>query len=180
MQSLRSYKKPVNNTLGVILFFSFWAGLILAGFSINLYEATFIPWYIPVLIYVVPALVLSPLVLKTLFRERPRYVIAKCFILTIGNVAGLGGILLYAFMAVNFYDVDNSKVSTQKLPIIARGFNKYKTSTVPYVLVKYKNLVKDFQCPYDNSTVYEFHDLKVAVNRGYFGFDVVKKVDFLK
>jgi len=180
MQSLKAYKNPVNNTLGVILFFSFWAGLILAGFSINLYEATFIPWYIPVAVYIVPALVLSPLVLKMLFRERPKYVIAKCFILTIGNVAGLGGIILYTFMAVNFYNVDEGAVTTQKVPIVARGFNKYKTSTVPYVVVKYKNLSKEFQCPYDYSPVYEFHQMQVTVNHGYFGFDVVKKEEFLK
>jgi len=180
MQSLKNHKKPVNTTFGVILFFSFWAGLILAGFSITLYEATFIPFYVAVIIYIGPALLLTPLVLKMLFRERPRYVVVKCFMIAIGNVAGMGGILLYTFMAVNFYNVDDSAVTTQKVPIVARGFNKYKTSTVPYVVVKYKNLSKEFQCPYDYSPVYEFHELQVTVNRGYFGFDVVKKEEFLK
>jgi hypothetical protein len=180
MQSLKTYKKPVNHALAAFLFFVTCAGLVLTAFAINLYESTFVPFAVCLSIYLVPALVITPVLLRLIFRQRPKYVVWKCFVISLSNVIGIGGVLLYAFLAINFYDVDDSRQITQKLSIVSTGYRKYRDSKIPYANIRYQGQVKGFEFPTGGPPLTDFNFLQMEINHGYFGFDVVKDIKLVK
>jgi len=180
MQSLKIYKKPVNHALAAFLFFVTCIGLVLTAFAVNLYELTFVPLSVCLLIYLVPTLIITPLLLRLIFRQRPKYVVWKCFVITLSNIIGIGGVLLYVFMAVNFYDVDASRQFTQKLSIVSTGFRKYSSDKIPYANVRYHNQLKGFEFPTGGPPLADFNFLQMQINHGYFDFDVVKDLKLAK
>lgn len=172
MAKLKSVLKALDITIQNSFFTTaFFTGLILTCFEIDLYRLTFIPFFIPFSIWIFSGLAITPFLLKIL----PKYLkIASLFQQLLFNILTWGGILLYLFMALNFYYTAPNR-SSISLTITNKGTLAKGRSGCgePYVIAKHDNFEKQIVLPCGTSTE-GFKAIDLTLRKGFFGFDIIE------
>jgi hypothetical protein len=154
----------------------FLLGMILTIWEIQIYEVTIIPLFIPLSIWLLTGLIITPFFKKTfnIYCFNP-YSPGKTPVALhiVSNVASFGGILLFLFMWTNQYFANPEK-STVTAGIIQYGhFAKTANGCGnPWVHIIYLRREKElvFPCGTD---VEKYNSVYLEVKKGFFGFDVI-------
>lgn len=165
-----------NKKLDNLILSLFLLGLGLLICEIFIYRRTIIALKIPLLIWLIPGIIMTPLFYRKLNHIDGmkahwglHYVLHSCI---------TGAFILFSFMAVNYFFSEKEvcqKVfnveETGSLPGSKGNRNKRK----PYVVINYEGMDKHLVFP--NSKMKEVMNSKRAVlrvKRGQFGFDVLE------
>ena len=164
------FKIRKSNTLHYVLKGVFLVGAILTAFEINIYRDTIINWVIPTSIWFVTGLLLTLLTSRILELQ---YGKSSFFIHLAYNVLAFGGMLIYIFMASNYYFPTDEKI-VKKVKIIKIGYlgkGRYGCGN-PYVNVRINGIDKELIFPCD--TEIENHNfVSLTIRKGLLGFDVI-------
>jgi hypothetical protein len=111
-----------------------------------------------------------------LFKILPKYIkIDSLFQQLVYNILTWGGIILYFFMALNFYCADPNPTSLSLIindnGTLAKG---HSGCAEPYVIVKYDNFEKQIVLPCGTSTD-GFKAIDLTLRKGLFGFDIIER-----
>ena len=149
----------------------FFSGLILTIFEINIFHKTIIDWKIPTSIWVFTGLLFAPFMSKHLVNY---YNTTGLFLQLVFNICSFGGILVYIFMATNYYFGKDNKLETFQTEILktghlAKGRNGCGS---PYadVFVKKSDKQLIFPCDFEIEQ-YKYVDL--TLQKGLLGFDII-------
>jgi hypothetical protein len=163
----------------------FILGLILLVGEILIYRKTIIGLKIPLLIFLVPGFILTPIFYKKLNEIDNGidnyHCIIKCFLHYVLHSCMTGGILVFLFMATNFYFADKN-ITTRRFEIIRidslPGSKGHRSERKPYVVINYDGMEKELIFTYS-----ETEQVKIAkfvtleVKKGLLGFDVLENYE---
>ena len=164
----------VYNTVFSILFL---AGLILTVCEINIYRSTFINVALPVSLWLMPGIVATPFIANTLAKH---YNTHSIFLQLVYNICTWGGIVVYVFIASNFYfargDISSVEVPIQQTGHLAKG--RYGCGE-PYAEVVYQDIDKQliFSC---DVSVERYNTVELKIQKGLWGFDVINSQRLLR
>lgn len=167
MSIFRSLDITPKNTFFTLLFFT---GLYLSVLEINIYRKTFIPFSIPLFIWILTGLFITPFLLKML----PGYLKSDRIIYQIAfNIFTYGGIVAYLFMALNFYGAKTYHISATLMVTGTGHLAKSRNSCgEPYAEVRYQELDKQLFFPC-GTVIEDANTVTVILNKGFFGYDVI-------
>jgi len=154
----------------------FLAGLFLTIWEIYIYRVTFISLYVPLSIWVLTGLIITPIFKRTfnIYCFNP-YTPGQTpmFFHYFYNIVSFGGLSVFLFMWTNQTFADQSK------KIIITNINSYghlpksrRSCGEPYVTINYKNSVKELIFPC-GTQVDRYSDVYIEVEKGLFGFDII-------
>ena len=155
------------NSLLTILFI---ASILLTVFEIDIYRKTNINSALPIFVWLLTGLVLTPLTGKLL---KKYYDTNSIFLQIVFNSVTWGGLLIYSFMATNYYfSCDSSKTITTKIiktGHLAKGRNGCGE---PYCEVVIDNEEKQlvFPCDFD---IEKYNYINLTIKKGLWGFDII-------
>ena len=163
--------KNKSSRTNIILSTLFFTGLILTIFEINIYHDTIIDWKIPTAIWFFSGLLTLPFTSKYLVNY---YSTTNIFMQLVFTITGFGGLLVFSFMAINYYfslDSRSEIIRTEILKTghLAKGRNGCGN---PYADVIIKSAEKEliFPCDFD---IEKYKFVTLTVKRGLLGFDIV-------
>ena len=203
-----------NKRLDNIISGLFVLGLFLTAWEILIYRNTIINVNIPLLIFLVPGIFLTPIFYKKLNEIDPIEVydcdtIFKLFFSKIGLLRLLpskfkipntkadlflwvfmhyllhtiitGGILMFLFMATNFYFADNSiiekRFKIEKIDSLP-GSKGEREKRQPYVVIDYEGMKKELIFSYEETEKVKTAKYAVMkVSKGFLGYDILKEKD---
>ena len=173
-------KYPNYNLKSNILGGLFLGGLALLIWEVTIFRVTFIPLYIPLSIWVLIGLLMTPF-FKRIFNiycfnpytpERTPIIFHLLF-----NIVSFGSIVVFLFVWTNQTFVDKSK-SNFTLPIISYGHfatTRYSHGE-PYVHIVYNNSEKELVFPV-GTNVERFKSVNIETQKGIFGFNIITDQD---
>ena len=163
--------KLINGILATL----FICSLLLTIWEINIYQKTFIPLKVPLLIWLLTGLAFTPFFKRilTIYFMTP-YV----FLQIVYNIVTWGGLFVSAFMLTNYYLSDkqvivvNEKIfSTGHLARGSRG-----TCEQPYIIINYNGQEKQLVY-YCGTQVELFKSVDLTISKGFLGYDIAKSSD---
>jgi hypothetical protein len=161
----------VNSLLTVL----FIGALLLTVFEIHIYRKTLIHWAIPTLIWFSTGLIMTPLTSNFL---KKHYSISSFFLQLVYNVVTWGGILIFTFMATNYYlpKDDPETISTKIITTghLAKGVDGCGE---PYCDIVVRNIKKQlvFPCDFD---LENYQEIELTIRKGFLGFDIITNKNF--
>ena len=169
-------KYPYYNLKSNLLGGLFLCGIILTLCEIYIYRVTFISVYIPLSIWVLTGLLITPIFKKTfnIYCFNP-YTPEKTsmFYHYLYNIVSFGGILVFLFMWTNQAFNDKSK-TVITLPIVSYGHlaKSSRSCGEPYAHIIYMDKEKEliFVC---GTEIEKFSSVYIEVTKGLYGFDVI-------
>lgn len=159
------------NTFFTIVFFT---GTILTYFEIDLYRLTFIPLFIPLLIWICSGLIATPFFTKSLPEYLTLHLKGDFLIYQfLYNILAWGGIVLYLFMTLNFHFAHDQRF-TISLKSVEDGkyWERRDPIPYPYRVVNYKGINKTLIFS-QNTFAYELYTVNLILQKGLFGFDII-------
>jgi len=152
--------------------------ILLILWQISIFRKTFISVQIPLTI-----MIGGGLLVFFLFRSKVSFFIDTSYNIfwqSIHAIILFGGILVFSFMAANYFiTLDSEKtlrLEVIKVGDLAKGGSKYGSSCAePYAIVEYNNTQKQLVFPC-NTDLKNTKYINVALHEGLFGFIVVKKM----
>lgn len=154
----------------------FLLGIGLTMWEIHIFDLTFISLYIPLTIWILTGIIMTPVFKKTFniycFNQ---YTPGRTplFFHIFFNVVSFGGISVFLFMWTNQSFSDKAK-SVITLPIISYGHYAKKRNScgAPYGHIVYKGLDKkiDFDCDIE---IEKYSRVYIETSKGFFGFDII-------
>lgn len=168
-----------NKTFDSLVKFLFILGLISFIFEITLYHKTIIPLYVPLIICLTPGIVLTPILYKRMndidgLRAHwiLHYILHSCI---------TGALILYTFMATNYYFAQD-KIITKSYGIIEKGSlpgSKYhRDQRQPYVIINYNGFRKELIFSYPETEKVDSSKTAILhVKHGLWGYDILKDYD---
>jgi len=156
----------------------FFLGLVLLLWEIEIYRDTIIDLKIPLLIWLTPGLVLTPIFysrINALDRKANwalHYFLHTCM---------TGSFLLFSFMATNLYFSD-SQSTIKHFNVINTGSicgpKGHRDEREPYVDINYEGLEKEVVFTYEETAkVMSAKSVKLTVRKGLLGFDILEKYE---
>ena len=156
----------VNSSLTIL----FIGALVLTVYEINIYQKTLIHWAIPTTIWFLTGLILTLLTSNFL---KKHYKTNGFFLQLVFNVVTWGGLLIFAFMATNYYfPKDNSKTISTKIIRTGRLAKGRNGCGEPYCEVVINNNKKQlvFPCDFD---IENYNEIDLTIRKGFWGFDII-------
>ena len=152
-------------------------GLLLLLWQIVLYRRTIIPLKIPLLLWLIPGIPLTPILYRTL--NQADGMKAHWILHYIAHTWMTGSILLFAFMASNYYLADSTVVQEQ-FEILEKGSlpggKHHRHERKPYVMIDYHGFEKQIIFTYPKTSEVEQASLiQVSVRKGLWGFDILQE-----
>ncbi|MCO4293075.1 hypothetical protein NF867_09385, partial [Solitalea sp. MAHUQ-68] len=168
-----------NKILDAAFYSFFLLGLILLIWEIYIYRQTIIDVKIPLLIWTVPGVFLTPLLYDKLNNIDGR--VGHWILHYIGHTCSTGAILLFGFMASNLYMADYKKVNKQ-YSIIEKGSipgsKGHRNERLPYVVINYEGLKKELIFSYSQTDIINTaNNVNLTVRKGFWGFDVLEEYE---
>jgi hypothetical protein len=162
--------KKLDNLIG----FLFITGIILMVWEIFIYRRTMIGLKIPLIIWLTPGLFLSPILFNKI--NNIDGMKANIILHYILHTVMTGSIILFCFMALNYY-LGDSKITEKRFEVIKTG-NLAGRGEEQYVVINYDGFKKQlvFKNTQDQN-VLSAKSVKLIVRRGLFGFDVLEKYE---
>jgi hypothetical protein len=169
-------KYPYYNLKSNLLGGLFLLGLILTIWETYIYRVTFISVYIPLSIWILTGILMTPIFKKTfnIYCFNP-YTPGRTpmFLHYSYNIISFGGILVFLFMWTNQTFNDKSK-SVITVPIISYGHlaESEESCGEPYADIIYKDKEKEliFSCSIE---IEKYNSVYIEVAKGLFGFDII-------
>ncbi|WP_114939151.1 hypothetical protein [Mucilaginibacter endophyticus] len=172
MNKIKSFLKVLDITTENTFFtIAFFTGITLTYLEICIYRLTFISFAIPFLLWMFSGVIITPL----FFKRLPRYLKSNLLVFQfLFNIFTWGGIVIYLFMAPNFYWGTPNRTSIS-LKITDKGTLAKGSSGCgePYVTVKYEKFDKQIIFPCGTSTD-GFNTVDLTLRRGLFGFETIE------
>lgn len=168
-QTLKASKSKINWVSGALTAL-FIGAIILTVFEIEIYRKTLINWVLPTFIWVSIGLILTPLTSSFL---KKYYDTDSFFLRLIFNIVIWGGLVIYSFMATNYYfPRDNSKIIKTKIiktGHLAKG--RYGCGE-PYcdVVIDKKEKQLTFPCDFE---IEKYNFIELTIKKGLWGFDII-------
>jgi len=162
-----------SNLLGAL----FFVGSALTIWEIYIYEVTFISVYIPLNIWLLTGVIITPLFKKTFniycfnpYTPGNTHLLFHYFF----NIVSFGGIVVFLFMLTNQAFRGQSE-SQLYVPIISYGQLATSSNSCgnPYVHIIYKEEEKELIFPC-GTPVEKSRRVRINVSKGLWGFDVIK------
>ncbi|HEY1872202.1 MAG TPA: hypothetical protein VGG71_14165 [Chitinophagaceae bacterium] len=154
----------------------FLLGLILTIWEMYIYRVTFISVYVPISIWIITGLIMTPLFKKifNIYCFNP-YTPGRTpmFFHYLYNIVSFGGILVFLFMWINQTFNDKTK-TIATVPIVSYG-HLAKTNQdcgQPYANIMYNREEKELIFPCDTK-IEKYNSVYIAVAKGFFGFEVI-------
>jgi len=164
--------KKLDNLVG----FLFMLGLVLTIWEIYLYRLTIINLKIPLTIWLIPGLFMTPLLynkMNNIDGKKGHWILHY-----LCHTVMTGGIILFIFMALNFYLADKT--------IVEKRFKVLRTSSMsgptghrnerqPYVVINYSGFEK--QLIFSNQEmkiVLPSKSVRLKIRNGFLGFDILE------
>jgi len=144
-------------------------GLVMSIFVKELYEATIMPCYVPVGIWIGAGISSYLSVRRYMAKHNVGHIMLTrsfaCFM-------GFGSIVVFGFMAINYYAPGNSPTETMDVDITGAGHKLQGRSRCasPYVLASVRGYEKQFICDCDTRSE-EYDGVRVELRKGFFGYD---------
>ncbi len=162
-------------TLNRTLMFSFFIGLFLGIFEIQIYRETIISWLIPFSICLTSGTILTFITSK--YWERYCF-ISNFYLQLLCSIISFGSPLTCTFMAINYFaNQENTKIQTFKIlsKSSMSGPKNHLSQRSPLVYIKYQGHNKELVFGYNNTYEVENADSVVLETySGNLGFDVIK------
>ncbi len=168
------YYNLKSNAIGSL----FLVGLFFTVWEINIYRETFISVYIPLSIWILTGLIISPFFKRTfnIFCFNP-YTPGETAIFwhIFFNIISFGGMLVFLFMWTNQTYCDKSKtietVRINSIGHLAKGRNGCGN---PYAKITYQGNEKElvFSC---GTEIEKFSQVYIEVQKGFWGYKVITK-----
>ena len=167
--------KKLDNLVKVL----FILGLISLVFEIILYRKTIIELKIPLIIWLTPGIILTPLLYNRMndidgmkAHWTMHYILHTCM---------TGAFILYAFMATNYY-LATDYAETKTFKVIEKGSlpgsKNNRSERQPYVMINYEGMEKQLIFSYPETT--KINSAKTAtlrVKKGLWGYDILENYD---
>jgi hypothetical protein len=176
-------KYPHYNFKSNLLGGLFLLGVILTIWEIYIYRVTFISVYIPIAIWILSGILMTPLLKRTfnIYCFNPyRPGQTPMFFHYLYNIVSFGGILIFLFMWINQTFNDKTK-TVVTVPIVSYGhFAKSRRSCgEPYVHVIYKEIEKElvFPCGIE---IEKYSSVYIEITKGLFGFEIIMNKNLIK
>ena len=145
-------------------------GIVLFIISQDTYYFTLIYSYVVILPVFIISFVLTSILYK--LQTGKSVVTAKYFFaLLLYNTIGIGGIISYFFITINYKNAGNPKI--MQLPVVEQYKWQYKGNTNFYVVVGYKGQTTRLKI--DKLPSPPAKTATVQLARGYFGYAVIEK-----
>lgn len=176
-------KYPYYNLKRNLLGGLFLCGLILTLCEIYIYRVTFISVYIPLSIWVLTGLLITPIFKKTFniycFNHyTPGQ--TPMFFHYFNNIVAFGGLLVFLFMWTNQTFTDHSKrVITTSINSYGHLAKSRRSCGEPYVRISYKNSEKELIFPCETA-VEKYSNVYIEIEKGLFGFDIITNKTLLE
>ncbi|MDB5276465.1 MAG: hypothetical protein JWR61_1420 [Ferruginibacter sp.] len=169
-------KYPYYNLKSNLLGGLFLTGALLTVWEIYIYRVTFISVYIPLSIWVLTGLLVTP-IFKKVFNiycfnpytpERNPMFFHYFF-----NIVSFGGVFVFLFMWSNQIFNDNSKIVIT-LPIVSYGHlaKSSRSCGEPYVHIMYKDKEKELIFPC-GTAIEKYRSVDIEIAKGLYGFDII-------
>jgi hypothetical protein len=164
--------KALNITSSRVIFNAlFFIGALLTVWELEIYENTFIDYRIPTLLWIGPGLCLTPVLRKTLAFHMNT---SSLLLQLIYNVVTWGGIIVFTFMATNFYFTEqNTWQHTLKIKsngsLAGGGGGRCR---IPYVVVDWMGNEKQIEFPCGTALA-QADSIKVDLKKGLLGYEVI-------
>lgn len=156
----------------IVLTFLFLIGIFLIILEIDIYRSTLIVWTIPTAIWIASGILITPFTLALL---KKHFDDSGIILKILFNVGAFGSIILYLFMALNFYFPFNReyiyRIKIINTGNLAKGRNGCGN---PYADVKVKGVDKQLIFPC-GSEVRNYSEVILTVKTGLLGFDIITK-----
>jgi hypothetical protein len=169
-------KYPYYNLKSNLLGLLFLVGLILTIWEIYIYRVTFISVYVPLCIWILTGLLMTPIFRKTfnIYCFNP-YTPERTpmFFHYFYNIVSFGGVLMFLFLWANQTFNDKSK-RVITVPIVSYGHlaQSRRGCGAPYAHIIYKEKEKELIFPC-GTEVEKYSSVYVETAKGLFGFDVI-------
>ena len=157
---------PINTLFSI----SFLGGLLLTVLEINIYRDTFVSPYVPTTIWLITG-VTAVLPMRGILTKS--YGTTSFFMQMVFCIGSWGGIVVYVFMAANFY-ITSPLLTSEKLPVTDHGTMAKGSHGCgePYVDIIYNGVEKQLVFPCGTETEkYKFAQL--TIKKGLWGFNVI-------
>jgi len=170
-------EKKLSAAIALTMFF---AGIGATFFAMDLYDSTFLPLKIALAIFIVPGIVITVLFFRVQLPQKYHKPIIFMLMLVM-NTLSYGGILLYTFLAVNFYKADKKHVTHWQIPFKHIDYYHADGSWImANVDIEYKSIPKSYNIPATELPQGEFHSFNMGIAPGYWGYDVVESREPMK
>jgi len=168
-----------NKKLDALITVLFFLGLILLLWEIFIYRRTIIELKIPLLIWLIPGIFLTPLLYDKF--NKIDGMRAHWILHYVAHTCLTGAFLLFGFMALNFYVADDYSIHKQ-FEIIRKGSlpgpKGHRDERKPYVEIDYNGLEK--QLVFKHSETEKIDSAKfvnLTVRKGLWGYDILDQYD---
>jgi hypothetical protein len=167
--------KKLDNLVKIL----FVMGLISLVFEIILYRKTIIELKIPLIIWLTPGILLTPLLYNRMnnidgmkAHWTMHYVLHTCM---------TGAFILYAFMATNYY-LANDSIETKSFKVIGTGSlpgpKYHRSEREPYVLINYEGMEKQLVFSYpETAKINSAQTATLRIKKGLWGYDILESYD---
>ena len=157
---------------GAIEIIMLLAGIVSVYFTYELNEKTLLPLTAAAMIVLIPGIIITVLFYRLQVVTEDRKFGAFLMMLAL-NSFSYGSILLYVFLAVNFYKADKKLIVHRHVPFvhIQYYFDKVWMANVE---IEYENVVKFYNIPTKGLPAGGYHSFNIGLAPGYFGYDVIE------
>ncbi|RKD87765.1 hypothetical protein [Mangrovibacterium diazotrophicum] len=168
-----------NKKLEALFSILFFLGLILLYWEILIYRRTIIEIKIPLLIWLTPGILLTPLLYDKF--NKIDGMRAHWLLHYVAHTCMTGAFLLFGFMASNYYFADNQTVD-KRFEIVRKGSlpgpKGHRSKREPYVEIVYKGFEKQLVFKYsDTKKIDAAQYVNLTVKKGVWGFDILERYD---
>lgn len=151
--------------------------LLLILWEFSIYRKTFIQVYIPIFV-----MVIGGFSAFLIFRKKINYYINlehNFYLQALHGIILFGGVLMYLFMALNFYiPVGKDQILNLKVIEIGKLSTRRRSCEKPYAIVDYKGFEKQliFPCYTD---LQNSKSIKVSMRKGMLGFLIIDEMELI-
>ena len=161
------------NPIDTILFGLFIGSIALTVWEINIYQKTFIPLSVPLTMWVLPGLLITPFFKRIL----TIHLKASVFLQLFYNIVTWGGLVTFAFMWTNHNFPNDARIEINEKIISVGHFPKGGRGNhceQPYIVINYKGQDKQLVY-YCGVAVENFNSVDLTISKGLFGFEIITK-----
>jgi len=168
-----------NKKLDTIITILFFLGMFLLVCQIGYLRVTIINSEVPLLILFVPGLILTPFLYNTM--NNIDGLKAHWILHYVAHTFMTGGILLFLFMATNYYFAENT-IQEKRIEVLrtesSSGPKYHREQRIPNVIINYEGIEENlsFSNP-EMEKVMKAKFVRLFVKKGFFGFDIIEKYE---
>jgi hypothetical protein len=152
----------------------FIGSLTLTIWEVDVYEKTFIPLKIPLLVWIITGVVFTPFLRKKLSIY---LMTTNLFLQMFYNIVTFGGLVISGFMLANFYFANKAETVINENIVSIGHLNSRSNCGRPFIIIDYNGQKKQLVY-YCDMKVELYKTVDLTISQGLFGFDIVRNSEF--